>query len=234
MTFAIAARCPQSGRLGVAISTRALGVTARCPFIAPGVGLVVTMARTDPRLGPLGLNLLKLGYSAQRTLEEISSSDPHIGWRQLCVIDRDGNAVARTGDQNKVWSGAMVEKNLVAMGNNLRSERTVDDMAKAWQGGAQLQFAERLLVALEAGRDAGGQNGGQNSSGLVIYDREIYPFYDLRVDAHDEPVGELRRVFELYSPLADYYYGRPGEPERFGREEEWLAKLGKKSPIVDR
>ena len=66
MTFAIAARCAESGRLGVAISTRALGVTARCPFIAPGVGLTVTMARTDPRLGPLAVNLLKLGYSAQR------------------------------------------------------------------------------------------------------------------------------------------------------------------------
>ncbi len=97
MTFAIAARCADSGRFGVAISTRALGVTARCPFIAPGVGLVVTMARTDPRLGPLGVNLLKLGYSAQRALDEVAASDPHVEWRQLCVIDRDGNAVARTG-----------------------------------------------------------------------------------------------------------------------------------------
>jgi uncharacterized Ntn-hydrolase superfamily protein len=234
MTFAIAARCTNSGRLGVAISTRALGVTARCPFIAPGIGLVVTMARTDPRLGPLGVNLLKLGYSAQRTLDEITASDPHIEWRQSCVIDRDGNAVARTGQLNKVWSGATVERNLVCMGNNLRSEKTVGDMVRSWHNGASLPFAARLLAALEAGRDAGGQNGGQNSSGLVIYDREIYPYYDLRVDAHDEPVGELRRVFELYSPLADYYYGRPGAPEQFGREEEWLAKQGKSSPIVDR
>ena len=234
MTFAIAARCAASGRLGVAISTRALGVTARCPFIAPGVGLVVTMARTDPRLGPLGINLLKLGYSAQRTLDEIAASNPHVEWRQLCVIDRDGNAVARTGSSNKTWSGAVTDKNLVAMGNNLKSEKTAGDMAKVWRSGAKLAFAERLLSALEAGRDAGGQNGGQNSAGLVIYDREIYPYYDLRVDAHDEPVGELRRAFELYTPLADYYYGRPGDPEAFGREEEWLGKQGKKSPIQDK
>lgn len=234
MTFAIAARCAQSGRFGVAISTRALGVTARCPFIAPGVGVVVTMARTDPRLGPLGVNLLKLGYSAKRALDEVAASDPNIEWRQLCAIDRDGNAVARTGSANKTWSGAITEKNLVAMGNNLKSERTAADMAKAWRSGEKLTFPERLLAALEAGRDAGGQNGGQNSAGLVIYDREIYPFVDLRVDAHDEPVGELRRVWELYSPLADYYYGRPGDPETYGREEEWLAKQGKKSPIVDK
>jgi uncharacterized Ntn-hydrolase superfamily protein len=234
MTFAIAARCAASGRFGVAISTRALGVTARCPFFAPGVGVVVTMARTDPRLGPLGINLLKLGYSAKRALDEVAASDPHIEWRQLCAIDRDGTAVARTGSSNKMWSGAITEKNLVAMGNNLKSEKTAGDMAAAWRARSDLPFAERLLTALEAGRDAGGQNGGQNSAGLVIYDREIYPYVDLRVDAHVEPVGELRRVFELYNPLADYYYGRPGDPEAYGREEEWLAKQGKVSPIVDR
>ena len=234
MTFAIAARCAQSGRLGVAISTRALGVTARCPFIAPGVGVAVTMARTDPRLGPLAINLLKLGYSAQRALDEVAASDPNLEWRQLCVIDRDGNAVARTGSLNKAWSGAITAKNLVAMGNNLKSERTAGAMAETWHGETKLPFAERLLKALEAGRDAGGQNGGQNSAGLVIYDREIYPYVDLRVDAHAEPVAELRRVYDLYSPLTDYYYGRPGDPAAFGREEEWLAKQGKASPIIDK
>jgi uncharacterized Ntn-hydrolase superfamily protein len=234
MTFAIAARCAASGRFGVAISTRALGVTARCPFIAPGVGVVVTMARTDPRLGPLGVNLLKLGYSARRALDEVAASDPHIEWRQLCVIDRDGNAVARTGSANKTWSGAITAKNVVAMGNNLKCERTAGDMAAAWNKSGSLAFAERLLSALEAGRDAGGQNGGQNSAGLVIYDHEIYPYVDLRVDAHGEPVAELRRVFELYDPLTDYYYGRPGDPEAYGREEEWLARQGKTSPIIDK
>ena len=76
MTFAISARCPRSGRFGAAISTRPIAVAARCPFIAPGIGVVVTMATTDPRLGPLGLNLLRLGYSAQRVLDEIAASDP--------------------------------------------------------------------------------------------------------------------------------------------------------------
>jgi uncharacterized Ntn-hydrolase superfamily protein len=234
MTFAIAARCIESGKFGVAISTRALGVTARCAFIAPGVGVVVTMARTDPRLGPLGLNLLRLGFSAPLALDQIAASDPYIGWRQVCVIDRDGNAAAKTGDVNRFWAGAIVERNMVAMGNNLSSERTAQAMAGAWRMGGQLTFAERLLAAIEAGRDAGGQNGGQNSAGLVVYDREIYPYVDLRVDAHDEPVGELRHVFELYHPLADYYYGRPGQPEQYGREEEWLQRLGKPSPIRDK
>lgn len=224
MTFAIAARCAETGRLGVAISTRSIAVSSRCPFIAPGLGLVVTMQRTDPRLGPLGLNLLRLGYSAQRVLDEIAASDPGIEHRQVCVIDRDGNAVARTGKNHRVWSGAFVERGLVAMGNNLTSEKTAADMREAWHAAKGQTLEERLLRALEAGRDAGGQNGGQHSAGLHSYDREIYAYVDLRVDEHVEPVGELRRIYNEQKPLIPYYYGRPGQPDEYGREEEWLAR----------
>jgi uncharacterized Ntn-hydrolase superfamily protein len=224
MTFAIAARCAETGRLGVAISTRSIAVSSRCPFIAPGLGLVVTMQRTDPRLGPLGLNLLRLGYSAQRVLDEIAASDPGIEHRQVCVIDRDGNAAARTGKNHRVWSGAFVERGMVAMGNNLTSEKTAADMRDVWQAAKGQTLEERLLRALEAGRDAGGQNGGQHSAGLHSYDREIYAYVDLRVDEHVEPVGELRRIYNEQKPLIPYYYGRPGQPDEFGREEEWLAR----------
>jgi uncharacterized Ntn-hydrolase superfamily protein len=224
MTFAIAARCAETGRLGVAISTRSIAVSSRCPFIAPGLGLVVTMQRTDPRLGPLGLKLLGLGYSAQKTLDEIAASDPGIEHRQVCVIDRDGNAAARTGAKHRVWSGAFVEKNLVAMGNNLASEKTAADMRDAWHATIGESLEERLLTALEAGRDAGGQNGGQHSAGLHSYDREIYAYVDLRVDEHAEPIAELRRIYEAQKSLLPYYYGRPAQPDDYGREEEWLAR----------
>lgn len=227
MTFAIAARCAETGRLGVAISTRSIAVSSRCPFIAPGLGLVVTMQRTDPRLGPLGLKLLGLGYSAQKTLDEIAASDPGIEHRQVCVIDRDGNAAARTGAKHRVWSGAFVEKNLVAMGNNLTSQKTAGDMRDAWHATKGSPLEERLLTALEAGRDAGGQNGGQHSAGLHSYDREIYAYVDLRVDEHAEPIAELRRIYEAQKSLLPYYYGRPAQPDEYGREEEWLARQGK-------
>jgi uncharacterized Ntn-hydrolase superfamily protein len=228
MTFAIAARCAETGRLGVAISTRSIAVSSRCPFIAPGLGLVVTMQRTDPRLGPLGLNLLRLGYSAQRVLDEIAASDPGIEHRQVCVIDRDGNAAARTGKNHRVWSGAFVERGMVAMGNNLTSEKTAADMRDIWHAAKGQTLEERLLRALEAGRDAGGQNGGQHSAGLHSYDREIYAYVDLRVDEHLEPVGELRRIYNEQKPLIPYYYGRPGQPDEYGREEEWLARQSRK------
>ena len=227
MTFAIAGRCERTGRLGVAISTNPIGVGARCPFIAPNWGIVVTMARTDPRLGPFGLNLLKQGYHASAVLAQIEASDPGIEHRQLAVIDRDGNAVARTGKHNSDWAGHITRRNLVSMGNKLTSAKTADAMAESWDRTGKLDLEERLMLALEAGRDAGGQVGGQNSSGLLVYDRDVHAYVDLRVDMHPEPIGELRRIYESIKPLVPYYYGRPGNPDAFGTEAEWMAKIGK-------
>jgi len=225
MTFQIAGRCQKTGRFGVAIATRPLAVGARCPFFAPGFGVVVSMAYTDPRLGVLGTNLLRQGYSARKVVEDIAASDPYIEHRQICVIDRDGNAVARTGKENKDWSGAFIENNLVAMGNNLTSEKTARVMHQVWQETAALALEERLMCALEAGRDAGGQNGGQQSAALVVYGTEVNAYVDLRVDYHAEPVGELRRVYEAFKPTIPFYYVRPGaNPVELGRELEWLER----------
>lgn len=222
-TFAISARCPDTGKYGVAISTRPIGVGSRCPFVKPGLGVVVTMAVTDPRLGPLGLRLLGLGYSASRVLDEIAASDPHIEFRQISVIDRDGNAVARTGSGNHDWSGHFCEPNMVAMGNGLISERTASAMAETFRKMKGDDLEARLMSALEAGRDAGGQHGGQHSSALVVYRNQEYPLVDLRVDEHDEPIAELRRVFDLYRPQIEYYETRPWQPDALGVVEDWVA-----------
>ncbi len=223
MTFAISARCATTGKYGVAISTRPVAVGARCPFIAPGVGVVVTMAVTDPRLGPLGLRLLGLGFSAGKVLAEIAASDPHIAYRQVSVIDRDGNAVARTGESNKDWSGAFCEPGMVAMGNGLISERTAAAMADTFRAMPQAPLEARLMAALEAGRDAGGQHGGQHSAALVVYREQPYPLVDLRVDEHAEPIGELRRIFDIYAPQIEYYETRPWQPAALGVVEDWVA-----------
>jgi uncharacterized Ntn-hydrolase superfamily protein len=229
MTFAISARCPDTGKFGVAISTRPMAVGSRCPFIAPGVGVVVTMAYTDPRLGLLGRRLLGLGYSAQKVLDEMASSDPNVEYRQLSVIDRDGNAVARTGKQNKDWSGSCIEQNLVAMGNGLVSERTASAMFDTYRRTSGAAFEERLMRALEAGRDAGGQHGGQHSANLIVYSKQEYALVDLRVDEHAEPIGELRRLHDLYAPQAVYYELRPWQPAVMGSEAEWAAAQAAKS-----
>lgn len=221
-TFAISARCEASGKIGVAISTRPLAVGSRCPFIRPGLGVVVTMATTDPRLGPLGLRLLGLGYSASRVLSEIAASDPHIEHRQISVIDRDGNAVARTGAKNSDWSGHFCEQGMVAMGNGLISVRTASAMAETFAKTKGDDLEARLMAALEAGRDAGGQHGGQHSAALVVYRTQEYPLVDLRVDEHAEPIGELRRIFDIYRPQIEYYETRPWQPTALGVVEDWV------------
>ena len=224
MTFAIAARCASTGRFGVGVATLSPAVGGRTGHFAPNFGVVLTMAYTDPRLGSLGTDLLRMSYSAPKVLKELEASDPNVEHRQLAVIDLDGHAVARTGAKNNKWCGAHIETNLVALGNNLTSEKTCTAMFETYKSLENDTLEERLLRALEAGRDAGGQNGGQLSAALVTYGTRIYHYINLRVDAHDEPVGELRRVYEVYRPYITYYYDRPADPGRWGTKQQWKKR----------
>ena len=118
----------------------------------------------------------------------------------------------------------LIERNLVAMGNGLVSERTASAMFDTYRASADAPFEERLMRALEAGRDAGGQHRGQHSANLIVYSKQEYPLVDLRVDEHAEPIGELRRLHDLYEPMSEYYELRPWQPEAFGGEDDWLAR----------
>lgn len=222
-TFTIVARCERTGMLGVGLTTREIAVTSRCPHVKARVGAVSTQARTDPRLGHLAIKLLELGYSASKVVEELKASDPYIEHRQIGVVDRDGNSAAYTGSDNRDWAGHISQKNYIAMGNALTSEEVVRAMAEAFEASAGETLEERLMRVIEAGRDAGGQHGGQHSAGILIYDREIFPRVDLRVEHHDEPVGELRRILEIYKPLVPYYAQRPSDPT-IGSFDEWLLR----------
>ena len=225
MTFAIAARCAKTGRFGLGVATLSPAVGGRTGHFVPNLGVVLTMAYTEPRLGFLGADLLRMSYSAPKILKELEASDgANVEHRQLAVIDLDGNAVARTGSKNNKWCGAHTEKNLVAHGNNLTSEKTCAAMFDTYKSLENETLEERLLRAIEAGRDAGGQNGGQLSAALVSYGSRVYHYIHLRVDAHDEPVGELRRVYEVYRPYITYYYERPSEPERWGTKQQWKKR----------
>ncbi len=90
MTFALAARCPRTGMLGAAVTTSSLAVGSRCVFARAGIGAVLTQHRTDPRLGPLGLDMLGAGKTAEETVAALVASTPHHGWRQLAVVDAAG------------------------------------------------------------------------------------------------------------------------------------------------
>jgi uncharacterized Ntn-hydrolase superfamily protein len=221
-TFSLVGRCERTGMLGVAIATSEMAVGSRCIHVAPGVGAVVTQASTNPRLGHLGLNLLRAGYSAPRVLEEIAASDQFVERRQLGCLDMSGLAVARTGSANKPWAGHRADRNVVVAANMVAGPGVADAMFETFQAGAELALWERLLRALEAGKAAGGQPNGEVSSSLFVVDREPYAMVDLRVDLHPEPVSELRRLAAAYFPLVAYYNLRPRDPN-VPSAADWLA-----------
>jgi uncharacterized Ntn-hydrolase superfamily protein len=224
-TFTILARCPRTGALGVATATGEMAVGSRVPFVQARVGAVATQALTNPLLGGLGLRLLAFGYPAAKVLSELAASDPHVESRQLAVIDAQGRAAARTGKQNRDWKGHHVGPGYVAMGNAIAGKRVVTAMSKAFEQDPSQDLWERLTQALEAGRDAGGQPDGELSAAIQVAGDEAFPVVDLRIDEHAEPIGELRRLMNLYAPRIPYYRARASDPS-VGRYDDWAARQG--------
>src|SRR3989475_3190096 len=212
MTFSLIGRCERTGMFGIAISTSEMAVGSRCIHVAPGVGAVVTQASTNPRLGHLGLNLLRAGYSAPRVLEEIAASDQFVERRQLGCLDVTGLAAARTGSGNRPWAGHRVDRNVVVTTNAVVSAQVADAMFETFQKGAGLALWERLLRSLEAGEAAGGQPDGETSSGRFLVGPEPYATGGLRGDSPPAPAAPLRPLGGAYFPLVPYYNLRPRDP----------------------
>lgn len=224
-TFTALARCPRTGRLGVAVTTREIGTGGRVPHVRPNVGAVATQASTDPRLGPLAIELLALGYPARRVVAELEASDPYIEWRQVGVVDRWGHTAVRTGAGNTPWAGHAEGAGWIAMGNALVGEGVVKTMAHALETSVDEDVETRLMRAIDAGTAAGGQPDGQRSAAVVVYEHDGYSIVNLRVDDHPEPMAELWRLFKKFHPLVPYYRERPDNPS-IGRVTDWARQRG--------
>ena len=198
MTFSIAARCPRTGMLGVATSSKWLAAGAGVPYIKTGVGAIASQSFANPYLGIDGLTLLEQGLTAERALERLIEYDPGRDVRQLAIVDRDGRVAAHTGARCIPWAGQVMGGGYVCLGNILAGEEVVQAMARAFEASADEELPERLLSALEAGQDAGGDRRGRQSAGLRVVAGEEYPYCDLRVDDHPDPIPELRRVFQVF------------------------------------
>ena len=196
-TFSIVGRCPRTGMLGVGISTKHPAVGAICPWARPRVGAIATQARTNPYLGIWGLELLAAGTSAQDTLEQLLARDEGREWRQLGVVDAKGSSAAFTGRETRPWVGHITGPDFAVQGNILVGEEVVQEMAQAFTTTGGDPLHERLMKALEAGQAAGGDRRGRQSAALYIVHTEDYPYLDLRVDDHPDPVAELRRILEI-------------------------------------
>ena len=212
MTYSIVARCPKTGEYGVGIATYSPNVGVRCPVVVPQRGAASLQAVANPYLLPIAKRLMASALSAEKIVDELLASDPYPQTRQIAVVDVYGRAHAFTGGKNPVWAGHIVGDGFAVAGNVLAGEGVVKAMAKAFEDGTDQVLAERLVRAVEAGRDAGGQPEGQNSAALLVYGDQPFPVVDLRVDLHDDPEAELRRLWDWFSPMVPYYVQRAIKP----------------------
>ena len=197
MTFSIVARCPRTGMLGVAVATAVPAVGSVCPYVKTGVGAVSTQSWVNPYLAIDALRIMEQGKSGPEALKAVMAADAGREVRQIGIIDAHGRSAAWSGKDCTDWFGQIVEPDFAVQGNMLVSAPTIEEMAKAFRVSESLELAERLMLAMEAGESAGGDKRGRQSASLKVHHVEEYALFDLRVDEHAHPVGELRRVFEI-------------------------------------
>jgi len=212
MTFSIAARCAETGAFGVAITSSSICVASRCVFVRAGAGAALTQNVTDPRLGPRALDLMAEGLSAVDALARVAREAEHIGWRQLAAVDRTGGTAHHTGAKALGTHAVAEGQGCIALGNLLADPGVPRAMIAGFTN-ARGQLAERLLIGLESGLAAGGEEGPIRSAGLLVADRQPWPVVDLRVDWHDRPTAALRALWTEYAPQLDAYVIRALDPD---------------------
>lgn len=216
-TYSIVACDLDAGRWGVATQSKFLGVGSIVPWAEAHVGAVATQSYANPRYGPDGLALLREGLSAEEVVERLTSADEGREHRQLGVVDAEGGSASFTGGECMDWAGGRTGPGYAAQGNILVSGATVDALAETFESTAGKPLEERLLDALDAAQAAGGDSRGQQSAALLVVEKDggyaglTDVVFDLRVDDHERPLEELRRIYRLHVLL-------------FGStpEDEWL------------
>jgi uncharacterized Ntn-hydrolase superfamily protein len=198
-TFSIVALDPETGDLGVAVASRALAAGSIVPYAKPGVGAIATQASANSTYGPQGLELLEQGMSPQEVVETLTGADDRSASRQLGIIDAKGNAYTYTGERCSNWAGGIVGENYAVQGNILAGEEVVTAMAAAFEN-AEGDLGTRMLAALTAGQEAGGDRRGRQSAGVLVVRegaRLNGRLKDYRVDDHPTPIQELKRIYDL-------------------------------------
>jgi uncharacterized Ntn-hydrolase superfamily protein len=214
MTFSIVGYDPSEKEWGIAVQSKFLGVGAVVPWAKAGVGAVATQSYANTAYAPKGLELMAQGKTAQEVLELLIADDPEREMRQFGLIDAAGNAASFTGKECYDWAGGFTGAHFAAQGNILVDEKTVNAMGRVFEE-AEGTLAARLLAALDAGQEAGGDSRGKQSAALLVvkeaggYGGFNDRFVDLRVDDHPDPIKELIRLYQLQQ-----LYFAPSKPEK--------------------
>jgi uncharacterized Ntn-hydrolase superfamily protein len=206
-TYSIVACDLAAGQWGVAVQSKFLAVGSVVPWAEPGVGAIATQSYANPRYGPDGLALLREGRTAEEVVAALTSADNAREERQVGVVDGAGRAATFTGTGCHDWAGGRTDDGYAAQGNILVSSATVDALAATFESNAHLELAERLIECLAAAQAAGGDRRGQQSASLLVVEKDAGyaklsdTVVDLRVDDHERPITELRRLFALHEQL---------------------------------
>jgi uncharacterized Ntn-hydrolase superfamily protein len=206
-TYSICACDLEKEQWGVATQSKFLAVGSVVPWAKPHVGAIATQAYANPRFGPEGLALLAEGLAAGEVVERLTAADADREQRQLGVVDARGRAATYTGSGCHGWAGGRTGAGYAAQGNILVSEVTVTALAETFESTAARPLAERLLDSLDAAQAAGGDRRGQQSAALLVVERNggyaglSDTLVDLRVDDHERPLEELRRLHDAHRLL---------------------------------
>lgn len=221
MTWSIIARDPATGHIGIAVASRFLAVGSRVPYIDPQAGAVCSQALVSPLYGPKALALLREGVPAREALERTIAGDDGRESRQIHLMDREGRFAAFTGSGCVDWNGHVETPLCSVAGNMLAGPEVVERTADAFARHAQLPFAQRLIKAMQAGEEVGGDKRGKQSASILIYDEQPYSLIDLRSDDHPDPLAELERLEKV-------------SRERWTTFRQFLPKPGDPAGVTDR
>jgi uncharacterized Ntn-hydrolase superfamily protein len=229
-TYSICACDLEAGQWGVATQSKFLAVGSVVPWATPHVGAVATQSYANPRYGPDGLELLRGGCSAEETIARLTAADGDREQRQIGIVDAAGRGATYTGSGCHAWAGGRAGDGYAAQGNILVSAATVDALVDTFLATAGSPLAERLIDCLAAAQAAGGDRRGQQSAALLVVERDSGyaglsdTLVDLRVDDHERPIEELRRLFRLHDAL----FGKTPEDDWVVVDDELRAEIAER------
>jgi uncharacterized Ntn-hydrolase superfamily protein len=212
MTFSLVGRCERTGAVGAVIASASMAVAARCAAVRAGVGAVCSQSTTDPRLRTELLDILAGGAAAADALAAVVNRAADVAYRQLAVVDAAGGSASYSGELALGEATDVHAAGAAAAGNLLADRGVPAAMLAAFHDRAADDLGTRLIAALRAGLAAGGEVSPVRSAGLLIADSQPWPVTDLRVDWHDDPVGQLAGLWPVWQPQAASYVGRALRP----------------------
>ncbi|MAR50291.1 MAG: pilus assembly protein [Rhodobacteraceae bacterium] len=220
MTYSIVAKDGETSAIGIAVASRFFACGAMVPFVSQNAA-VASQAFCNPLWGLEGIDRLNKGENANDIMSDFIKRDSGQSIRQAHMIDIYGNLHAHTGSDCVDWAGHASAKLVSVAGNMLVGENVVRDTLASYQDNINESFLDRLLLAMDAGEKAGGDKRGRQAAGIIIHMGQDYPWLDLRVDDHADPLAELRRLVDV-------------SQERFVHFSKGLATKDNFSGISDR